>query len=195
MLATGSEKLERMRDGRVVYIGAERVDDVTSHPAFRNGARTIAALYDLKADPARRDLFTFEDNGERIGLQWLRCRSREDLARRMRAMKAIAENNIHPWPDGATFAKGAWAQQVDANGDTKTGAFIQVEFMIKDSSKYAATKGWGFARWRGDDLKPYGKDEHFASECVGCHNPLRDNDYVYTLPLIGQQSGQQQGQQ
>src|SRR6202040_955206 len=81
MLATGSEKLERMRDGRVVYIGAERVDDVTSHPAFRNGARTIAALYDLKADPAQRDLFTFEDNGERIGLQWLRCRTREDLAR------------------------------------------------------------------------------------------------------------------
>ncbi len=50
MLATGSERLERMRDGRVVYIGAERVDDVTAHPAFRNGARTIAALYDLKAD-------------------------------------------------------------------------------------------------------------------------------------------------
>ena len=91
MLATGSEKLERMRDGRVVYIGAERVDDVTSHPAFRNGARTIATLYDLKADPAKRDLFTFDDNGECIGLQWLRCRSREDLARRMRAMKAIAD--------------------------------------------------------------------------------------------------------
>jgi len=91
MLATGSEKLERMRDGRVVYIGAERVDDVTSHPAFRNGARTIAALHDLKADPAKRDLFTFEEDGERIGLQWLRCRSREDLARRMRAMKAIAD--------------------------------------------------------------------------------------------------------
>src|ERR1700751_649406 len=80
-----------MRDGRVVYIGAERVDDVTAHPAFRNGARTIAALYDLKADPAKRDLFSFEDNGERIGLPWLRCRNREDLARRMRAMKAIAD--------------------------------------------------------------------------------------------------------
>jgi 4-hydroxyphenylacetate 3-monooxygenase len=38
MLVTGSEKLERMRDGRVVYIGAERVDDVTGHPTFRKGA-------------------------------------------------------------------------------------------------------------------------------------------------------------
>jgi len=91
MLISGSEKLKRMRDGRVVYVGAERVDDVTSHPAFRNGARTIAALYDLKADPAQHDLFTFEENGERFGMPWLRCRTREDLARRMRAMKAIAD--------------------------------------------------------------------------------------------------------
>ena len=58
-------KLERMRDGRAVYIGAERVDDVTSHPAFRAGASTIADLYDLKADPAQRDLFSFEEDGER----------------------------------------------------------------------------------------------------------------------------------
>src|SRR5215475_1704466 len=90
MLISGKEKLERMRDGRAVYIGAERVDDVTRHPAFKNAARTIADLYELKADPAQRDLFTFEENGERFGLPWLRCRTREDLARRMRAMKAIA---------------------------------------------------------------------------------------------------------
>jgi 4-hydroxyphenylacetate 3-monooxygenase len=91
VLATGALKLDRMRDGRVVYIGAERVDDVTKHPAFRNGAQTIAALYDLKADPAKRDLFTFEEDGERYGLQWLRCRTREDLVRRMRALKASAD--------------------------------------------------------------------------------------------------------
>jgi 4-hydroxyphenylacetate 3-monooxygenase len=91
MLISGKQKLERMRDGRAIYIGAERVDDVTRHPAFRNGARTIAALYDLKADPAKRNLFAFEEDGERYGLPWLRCRSREDLARRMRAMKAIAD--------------------------------------------------------------------------------------------------------
>src|SRR5262249_6467039 len=91
MLVSGSDKLARMRDGRVIYIGRERVDDVTEHPALRNGARTIAALYDLKADAARRDAFPFEEGGERFGLQWLRCRTREDLARRMRAMKLIAD--------------------------------------------------------------------------------------------------------
>ncbi len=91
MLATGKEKLDRMRDGRAVYIGAERVDDVTAHPAFRQGAQTIAGLYDLKADPAKRELFTYEENGERYALQWLRCRTRDDLVRRMRALKATAD--------------------------------------------------------------------------------------------------------
>jgi 4-hydroxyphenylacetate 3-monooxygenase len=91
MLIGGKEKLERMRDGRAVYIGAERVDDVTRHPAFRHAAQTIADLYDLKADAGRRDLFSFEENGERYGLPWLRCRNRDDLSRRMRAMKAIAD--------------------------------------------------------------------------------------------------------
>jgi 4-hydroxyphenylacetate 3-monooxygenase len=91
VLISGAQKLERMRDGRAVYIGAERVDDVTAHPAFREGARTIAGLYDLKADPAKRELFAFEENGEPVSLYWLRCRSRDDLARRMRCCKAIAD--------------------------------------------------------------------------------------------------------
>jgi 4-hydroxyphenylacetate 3-monooxygenase len=91
VLISGSQKLERMRDGRAVYIGAERVDDVTTHPAFREGARTIAGLYDLKADLEKRELFSFEEDGERISLYWLRCRSRDDLARRMRCCKAIAD--------------------------------------------------------------------------------------------------------
>jgi 4-hydroxyphenylacetate 3-monooxygenase len=91
MLIGGKEKLERVRDGRAVYIGAERVDDVTRHPAFRNAARTIADLYEFKADEQRRDLFSFEEAGKIYGLPWLRCRTREDLASRMLAMKAIAD--------------------------------------------------------------------------------------------------------
>ena len=55
MLRTGKEHLESLRDGRVVYIGSEKVDDVTRHPAFRNAAATVAAIYDLTADPANRD--------------------------------------------------------------------------------------------------------------------------------------------
>jgi 4-hydroxyphenylacetate 3-monooxygenase len=91
VLISGERKLERMRDGRAVYIGAERVDDVTAHPAFREGAKTIAGLYDAKADPANRDVFAFEEDGEPISLYWLRCRNRDDLTRRMLCCKAIAD--------------------------------------------------------------------------------------------------------
>lgn len=99
------------------------------------------------------------------------------------ATKAIAENHINPWPDGTTFAKVAWFARDDGQGHVHTGAFFQVEFMIRDRKKYAATKGWGWARWRGVNLTPYGKDADFSAECVGCHAPLRDSDYVYTMPL------------
>jgi Haem-binding domain/Cytochrome P460 len=99
------------------------------------------------------------------------------------AVKAIAEKKIRPWPDGAAFAKVAWEAIPDGNGGLQTGKFIQVEFMVKDAKRYASTAGWGWGRWRGMDLKPYGKDAHFTDECVGCHTPVRGNDYVYTQPV------------
>jgi hypothetical protein len=68
----------------------------------------------------------------------------------------------------------------------KTGKFVQVEFMVRDRQKYVTTLGWGFARWRGTDLKPYGKDGNFAGECVGCHRPLVNSNYVFTQPLGAQ---------
>jgi Haem-binding domain/Cytochrome P460 len=102
------------------------------------------------------------------------------------AVKAIAENHINPWPDGTAFAKVAWLEQSDDQGTIRPGAFWQVEFMIRDSKKYASTRGWGWARWRGDNLKPYGKDASFSNECISCHTPVRKNDYVFTMPLKGQ---------
>jgi hypothetical protein len=106
------------------------------------------------------------------------------------AVKAIAENHINPWPDGAAFAKIAWYRQPDDKGFARAGAFFQVEFMIRDSQKYARTLGWGWARWRGADLKPYGKDAEFTRECVSCHKPVRDSNYVFTEPIRGQIRGQ-----
>jgi hypothetical protein len=103
------------------------------------------------------------------------------------AVKAIAENHIDPWPDGTAFAKVAWFQRADQQGIARPGAFFQVEFMIRDSKKYGDTLGWGWARWRGADLKPYGESAAFTNECVGCHSPLRNTDYVFTEPIRGQQ--------
>jgi 4-hydroxyphenylacetate 3-monooxygenase len=58
---TGEEYLASLRDGREVWIDGERVDDVTTHPAFRNSARSVARLYDALHDPETRDLMTAED--------------------------------------------------------------------------------------------------------------------------------------
>lgn len=99
------------------------------------------------------------------------------------AVKAIQNHKTNPWPDGSTFAKTAWKQQTDTNGSISAGEFVQVEFMIKDVQKYADTKGWGWARWRGTNLKPYGEKVIFTTECISCHKPMKDNDYVFTRPL------------
>src|SRR6202050_1547152 len=91
MLRSGKEHLESLRDGRVVYIGNEKVDDVTTHPAFRNAAQTVAALYDMKADPANREELTYQEDGGRHSIYFLRARSREDLQRRMVGHRRIAD--------------------------------------------------------------------------------------------------------
>jgi len=57
-LTKNTSLLESIRDGREVYVYGERVDDVTTHPAFRNTARSIARLYDALHDPQRRDVIT-----------------------------------------------------------------------------------------------------------------------------------------
>ena len=55
---TGDEYLASLRDGREVYVYGERVDDVTTHPAFRNAARSIARLYDALHDAKTKDVLT-----------------------------------------------------------------------------------------------------------------------------------------
>jgi 4-hydroxyphenylacetate 3-monooxygenase len=90
VLKTGAEHLASLRDGRVVYIGSERVDDVTTHPAFRNGAQSIAAVYDAKAAPENRALMTYEDGGQRCSGYFLRARTRADLEFRHGVHRAIA---------------------------------------------------------------------------------------------------------
>src|SRR5258707_5782562 len=90
MLRTGKEHLESLRDGRVVYVGSERVTDVTMHPEFAGAARSIAMLYDLKCDSAQHDTLSYDEGGERFAMYYLLPRTRDDLLRRMRAHKAIA---------------------------------------------------------------------------------------------------------
>jgi Cytochrome P460/Haem-binding domain len=105
------------------------------------------------------------------------------------AMQAVQKGNLSPWPDGARIAKIAWQQQTGEDGLIYPGSFVQIELMVKDHARYKDTEGWGWGRWRGFGLTPYGKDAAFVNECTSCHLPVRGNDYVYTLPVTSVAAG------
>lgn len=121
MLRSGEEYLESIRDGRRIYIGDERVDDATEHPAFEKIARTYAALYDMKADPKTRDLFAYEEDGELYSMYYLRPRSKEDLARRTRCHTAITE-----------WSYGLLGRSPDAVAGNITGIAMKPEILDQE---------------------------------------------------------------
>ncbi len=100
------------------------------------------------------------------------------------AIEAARAGHTRPWPDGTILTKLVWQDATHPAWASATvpGEFVQAEFMVKDAEKYRETGGWGFARWKGLDQVPYGKDAAFVQECFGCHTPVRDNDYVFTHP-------------
>ena len=101
-----------------------------------------------------------------------------------RAIEAARNGNTNPWPDGTVLAKTVWKDKKHEKWQAATvpGEFVHAEFMIKDSQKYSATGGWGFARWKGMEQTPYGKDASIVQECFNCHKPVKYNDYVFARP-------------
>ena len=93
MLRTGNDYLSALRDGRRVYIGSELVRDVTVHPAFRNSAKSFAAIYDRKRAPEHVDAMSYTDDGgdERFSAWYLKPKSRDDLRKRTECHKRVAE--------------------------------------------------------------------------------------------------------
>jgi Haem-binding domain/Cytochrome P460 len=103
------------------------------------------------------------------------------------AVRAIADNHINPWPDGAILAKATWHEQGDGTEIALAGDFVQAEVMKRDSKKYRSTAGWGWGRWLGPTLTPDPKTADLRNACIDCHAPMRYNDYVFTMPMMGQQ--------
>ncbi|MBR0906624.1 4-hydroxyphenylacetate 3-hydroxylase family protein [Bradyrhizobium liaoningense] len=91
MLRNGAQYLKSLRDGRKIYLGGKLVDDVTTHPGFRNSARSFARLYDLKSDPHYVDRLSFEQDGQRHSFYFKQPRNLEDLRFRMAGHKAWAD--------------------------------------------------------------------------------------------------------
>lgn len=100
------------------------------------------------------------------------------------AIKAARAGNTKPWPDGTIFAKVGWKEKTDPNWPQAVvpGEFAGAEAMVKDSKKFAETGGWGFGHWEGDKLVMNDKEK--SATCFACHTPMKDNDYVYTSPVL-----------
>ncbi|MGH2366171.1 MAG: 4-hydroxyphenylacetate 3-hydroxylase N-terminal domain-containing protein, partial [Chloroflexota bacterium] len=82
---TGKRYIEGLRDGREVWLDGKRIDDVTTHPAFRDMIRALADVYD-KQNGEYRDEMTYLDpeSGVRTSLSWLIPTSHEESARKRR---------------------------------------------------------------------------------------------------------------
>ena len=94
-IKNAAEHIESLKDGRNVHIEGKRVEDVTTHPAFRNSIHTAAALYDYQAADENVELMTFESptSGRRVNRAWQMPESYEDLVRRREALVAWAEQH------------------------------------------------------------------------------------------------------
>ena len=102
------------------------------------------------------------------------------------AIKASRAKKTNPWPDGSILAKLVWKQKVEDNWPTAIAPdkFVHAEFMIKDSKKYKKNgTGWGWARWLGEEQKPYGDDKDLNQSCIACHTPVKGRDWVYSTPV------------
>jgi len=102
----------------------------------------------------------------------------------MQLLMRLEPEKNNPWSDGGILAKFVWKDEIHLKWKKVaiTCGFFHTEFMIKDSEKYKWTGGLGFARWKGIKQESYGEDASFVQECFGCHQPVKDNDYVFTHP-------------
>jgi hypothetical protein len=103
------------------------------------------------------------------------------------AIKAYKEGT-RPFPDGSIIVALHWNRvSSEENNMVLAGPFpgaqsfvvgsrVNMQVMVKDSKKYAATGGWGFGDFK--DGKP--GDEALHKTCFGCHEPAKDRDFVFT---------------
>ena len=91
---TGAEFLKGLRGPREVWVDGERVSDVVSHPKLCGAAHALAATFDLQHEKADICLAPDPESGEPIARSHIPPRSREDLAKRHKALRTVAEYSV-----------------------------------------------------------------------------------------------------
>jgi len=143
--------------------------------------KETAPIFVTKIPPGYRDWRLISVAHEEGNLNDLRAILGND-----KAIKAYREEKL-PFPDGTIIARIAW-QYVPSEENNKVfgrrQSFVPgpppdwyLQFMVKDSKKYATTGGWGFAQFNKDG-KP--ADEAMLKTCFPCHEPIKARDFVFT---------------
>lgn len=102
------------------------------------------------------------------------------------AIKAYRDGKL-PFPEGAIIGRIAWSYVSSEENDKAFGnaqSFVAgaptefyLQFMVKDSKKYAATGGWGYSSF---DMNGKPTDEKAMMTCFACHEAVRARDFVFT---------------
>ena len=116
---TGDEYIESLRDGREVYIYGELVEDVTTHPAFRNSVRSIARLYDALHDPDASSVLTVPTDTGNGGFTHPFFKAAHDADELVAAQQAIAawQRQVYGWMGRTPDYKAAFLGTLGANSD------------------------------------------------------------------------------
>jgi len=150
-------------------------------PASGRADEGAVPIFGIKIFPGYRDWRLISVAHEEGNLNDLRAILGNDVA-----IKAYREGKL-PFPDGTIIARIAWNYVPSEENNKVFGraqSFVPgdppewyLQFMVKDSKKYAATGGWGFAQFNKDG-KP--ADEAMLKTCFPCHEPVKARDFVFT---------------
>jgi hypothetical protein len=150
-------------------------------PAFGQAAGEAAPIFGIKIPAEYRDWRLISVAHEAGNLNDLRAILGNDVA-----IKAYREGQL-PFPDGTIIARIAWRYVPSEENNKVFGraqSFVPgdappwyLQFMVKDSKKYASTGGWGFAQF---DKNGKPADEALLKTCFPCHEPAKARDFVFT---------------
>ena len=159
-------------------VAALSIIAASANPGAGPADDKAAKIFGVKIPSGYRDWRLISVAHEEGNLNDLRAILGNDVA-----IKASREGKL-PFPDGTIIAAIHWKYAASEENNKVFGrvqSFVagppkNMQFMIKDSKKYAATGGWGFADFR--DGKPASEAVH--NTCFPCHAPAKDRDYVFT---------------
>jgi hypothetical protein len=151
-------------------------------PASGHADGEASPIFGIKIPPGYRDWRLISVAHEEGDLNDIRAILGNDTA-----IRAYREEKL-PFPDGTIIARIAWSYVPSEENNKVFGrsqSFVPgpapdwyLQFMVKDSKKYAATGGWGFAQFNKDG-KP-SADEAKLKTCFPCHEPVKARDFVFT---------------